>query len=620
MSNYRQPSHIAHANSVLESYYDHFKRAGVPEFGSDMLHRDGVDQWSTADIVVAHRFLSKFERPDPSKKAELTTACFDGWISFEQELGTFNFDTLPLKIKGNAYRARELLHRWFADFKIGQDVEFTPGETYMSNRGEVSVYQKLSRKSNWCVTHDAADDFIRLCYNHRSLNRCARKFFTRMTQKDAKTLFASAPEGVHAGFWCFSQRMYRDVLTLVHGSRASTVDKSNDKRRFINVEPFCNIILQRFVSQGVRIVLRQEGNDLEIGQQVHRRRISDDCATVDFTNASDSTILDVCNRLFPSRVTKYLNRYRSPMVLVNGDYHLPHKLSSMGNGFTFEIMSALLLACARVFDPHATVYGDDVIIDNSVANEFIELAHGLGYRVNCKKTFIDSSFRESCGAFFQAGYGYIECFDIHWIESDSDLIITTNKFRKMASSHKGRLSELLIGAYNALVSCVPLRFMGPAVEPPSLETWVPHSSYRKRRMRSTDFVTQWKRCETYFDFIRSHYGGDEWVLLSIPRYNLKEVSPSTRVVPDCSARYAHYMYAGRVSSDLNRNKGKWIENLYFCDPSGTLVSVGEVKRLIKRETASLARQYIFYICTAWVWLSRISGSITKTDASHVLAA
>lgn len=603
MSNLYQPKHIANANGVLESSYDYFKRAGFPEFGCDMLHCNNADTRSAIGSLIAHRIVSKFEKPNPARRAELTTACYAGWIDFEAELGSFRFDKLSSKVRSNAYKASALLHAWFKDFKLGTDVEFTPGETFTSNQGAVSVYQKLSRKHNWCVTHDAADAFIRLCYNHTGLKRCATKFFSRITQGNAKLLYASAPEGVHAGFWCFSQRMYAEVLTLVHGSRASSVDKSNEKRRFINVEPFCNIVLQRFVAQGFRACLKSVGNDLEVGQQVHRERISyASNATIDFSNASDSTLLDVCNRLFPSRVAKPLNLYRSPMVLVNGDYHIPYKLSSMGNGFTFEVMSALLLACARVFDPHATVYGDDVIIANESAIEFIELASGLGYKVNQKKTFIDSPFRESCGAFYLDGFGYITSFDIHFIEDDSDLIVTTNKFRLMAENAPDFLKVHLIGVYKALLDCVPLRFMGPPIEPESLQDFVPSVRYRKERMRSIDMVNQWKRCSTELDFLKTAYGTHAWVLLSKVKYVLSDVTKAPRTVPDLGARFAHYMYAGMVSKDQNRNKGRWIENLYFCDEIGTMISVKEVRRLINAQDYFAALEYVRYLayCVAWI--------------------
>ena len=138
---------------------------------------------------------------------------------------------------------------------------------------------------------------------------------------------------------------------------------------------------------------------------------------------------------FPAKVSRKLAQYRSPMVLIDGDFHVPNKLSSMGNGFTFEVMTILLLAIARTLDDTARVYGDDVVIHSMVAEQFVASCFDICFRVNPKKTFIHSKFRESCGAFYHDDVGYITSFDFKWCETPSDAIISCNKLLCIAQEN-----------------------------------------------------------------------------------------------------------------------------------------------------------------------------------------
>lgn len=236
---------IAQANTILETFYEEFSTLPLPRFGGDMLRDHDPRGYVVAAATIRHRFLKSFSKPDPSVKKQLTKLCNEGWIEFEQELGKFNFYAHSADSRGVVYRARELLHSWLADFKVSLTAmpEFTPGETFTSQQGYVSIYQKLRRKDAWTVTPDAADDFIRLCYNTTSLKRAAKRHMVPLTRSAKRKLNAAAPKGQsNVGFSVFRARMYGEVLTLVHGSRGSSVDKTRDKRRFINVEPLGNVI------------------------------------------------------------------------------------------------------------------------------------------------------------------------------------------------------------------------------------------------------------------------------------------------------------------------------------------------------------------------------------------
>lgn len=584
---------VAKANEILGAFYGQLQHRSLPAFGSDMLLSDDSRNSTIVGATIAHRFISKFQKPNASTRSLLTRECYRDWVDFDEGLGLYDFNSQSSRSRGQLYRARALIHEWVGKFKIplsGVDIEFTPGETFVSSQGYVSVYQKLKHKKNWTVTYDAADDFIRLCYNTLSLRRCAKKHMAHLSRHEYTNLYREHSASNCVGLAVFAARMYAEVLTLVHGSRGSTVDKNNSKRRFINVEPLGNVILQRIVALQIRHILKGVGNDLEIGQAVHQVRIAQsDVATIDFSNASDSVVLAVCKLLLPASLFTYLDRYRSPMVLVDGCYFMPNKLSSMGNGFTFEVMTLLLLAVARTLDDTSTVYGDDVIISNAFADEFVEVAQAMCFKVNKQKTFIKSPFRESCGSFYLDGYGYITCFDIHYCETPQDVIINTNKFWLMARKDHC-LKEFCVAVYEALVSCVPPCCLGPTegASRDNLSSYAYSSSYRRARMRSTSDVKLWKNVQEVVAQYASehHYNVRDVVLTYVPRLQPDLGSPSSSQLMDQGAKYASYLYGGRVSDDVIRNSGKWVYNLHLLLPSGLLVPFKSCNQRYSENVAS----------------------------------
>ena len=108
----------------------------------------------------------------------------------------------------------------------------------------------------------------------------------------------------------FSQLLKNHVFTVVDGARGSSVPKNNETDRFINVEPLFNMILQRIIAAELRKVLHFYGNSLEnqingnyeiSAQDVHKIMIANNLfATIDFSNASDSVILQVVQQLVPA--------------------------------------------------------------------------------------------------------------------------------------------------------------------------------------------------------------------------------------------------------------------------------------------------------------------------------
>jgi len=153
------------------------------------------------------------------------------------------------------------------------------------------------------------------------------------------------------------------------------------------------------------------------------------------------------------------------------NYYVINKVSSMGNGFTFDLMTVVLTALTRSLDSTSTVFGDDIICQNSVADDVVSNLQVAGFRVNLDKTNINSSYRESCGAYFIDGHGYVTTFDIRWVNTMHDLIVTLNKVAILSNIY-GEPYETLRAA---IWSCVPLSLLGATTKKLVVNTGRPPS-------------------------------------------------------------------------------------------------------------------------------------------------
>jgi hypothetical protein len=98
---------------------------------------------------------------------------------------------------------------------------------------------------------------------------------------------------------------------------------------------------------------------------------------------------------------------RSPFGTLDGDSIQYEKISSMGNGYTFAVESALFTsivygvtrAIQGSFDRNDfAVYGDDIVVRKSLQPLMIRMLNLAGFTINHDKSFDNGPFRESCGA------------------------------------------------------------------------------------------------------------------------------------------------------------------------------------------------------------------------------
>lgn len=390
------------------------------------------------------RFFKKYQEPNSTLTSHLKQKCWDDWLEFDSSLpkNTSHFYNVFQKNPKYWFEVRRNLSQELRRISLGGNVEFSPGSTFTKSDGKNSIEFKLSGLQ-WDCTYDNFDNFAKVCYKHNALKKAARVRWNVYLRRKGWS-----PSGVNQtlyeefkgcspsklGFKIFKWKL-QHIVEFQHGSRFSSVPKNNETRRPINIEPFCNVVVQKLIGSDLRSQLKRIFEiDLDTLSDIHRKRISDNnIATIDLKSASDSISIELCRFLLPKYIFDMLWTARSPMILgSDGSYHLVNKISAMGNGFTFELMTLILTFMCRQLDASSSVFGDDIIIAKDSAQFLIERLEDVGFVVNTEKSFITGPFRESCGGNYHDSFGYIESFDFLYPEDIHDCVIIYNKTRRLS--------------------------------------------------------------------------------------------------------------------------------------------------------------------------------------------
>lgn len=211
-------------------------------------------------------------------------------------------------------------------------------------------------------------------------------------------------------------------VTEVEGSRLATVPKNETTERTIAIEPSGNMALQLGLGCYIEDVLRSIGLDIRNQQPKNKvlawvGSITDEFATIDMSSASDMFHPKLVRKLLPPGMYDAMIRIRSPRT------QLPDKrwvhlemMSTMGNGFTFPMMTLIFVALIyavrlrkggpkRYIDWNRTcVFGDDIIVPKSEVSELIDVLQGCGFLINHEKSYLSGPFRESCGGDYFNGH------------------------------------------------------------------------------------------------------------------------------------------------------------------------------------------------------------------------
>jgi hypothetical protein len=168
-------------------------------------------------------------------------------------------------------------------------------------------------------------------------------------------------------------------------------------------------------------VLRSIGLDISTQQPKNKAlarcgSITNGLATIDLKSASDCVSPELVSLLMPPKWTSLITTVRSPTTTLPGGEVLKlNMVSTMGNGFTFPLMTLLLVSliygfrCTRggprlfIDWSETAVFGDDIIIPAHEYSGFCEVLQAAGFLVNHEKSYSDGPFRESCGGDYYNG-------------------------------------------------------------------------------------------------------------------------------------------------------------------------------------------------------------------------
>ena len=212
--------------------------------------------------------------------------------------------------------------------------------------------------------------------------------------------------------WLFHEWLFKET----NYCEFSTVPKSAVTDRSIAKEPTLNVYLQLGVDSFLKGRLKRRwGIDLHSQRKnqalAMNASIFGEDVTIDLKGASDTVAMMVAYLLLPLEWVLLLDDLRSKEILIprrfaggKSDEIRPlHKLSAMGNGFTFVIETVIFAALSRYVmrrqnnKGNLSVYGDDIVIDRKASKPLMDLLVLCGFMINEDKTFVSGPFRESCG-------------------------------------------------------------------------------------------------------------------------------------------------------------------------------------------------------------------------------
>jgi len=212
---------------------------------------------------------------------------------------------------------------------------------------------------------------------------------------------------------------------VVKGSRATTVEKNDQIRRMIAVEPTGNMFFQQGLMAMMYQRMRKFKLDVELLPDMHKNRamissITSHEATIDWSSASDCVSIDLLRWLLPPLWFDWCEAVRSPSITIGDQEVELNMFSTMGNAVTFPLETLVFwtMGHALILDDRSlscfpewedllecSVFGDDCIVPTRYAKSYISLMTQFGFIVNEEKSFYDDKgFRESCGGDFFHGY------------------------------------------------------------------------------------------------------------------------------------------------------------------------------------------------------------------------
>lgn len=259
-------------------------------------------------------------------------------------------------------------------------------------------------------------------------------------------------------------------FTIVPGNKVVTVPKNSKTDRTIAIEPTMNMYIQKGLGGMVRQRLRKVGvdlNDQSRNQALAREgSLTGKLVTVDLSSASDSVSWYLVQELLPPDWVTAIELCRSPRGVLPSGLFTYQKVSSMGNGFTFELESLIFWALCtsvvdylRLSDRTVSVYGDDLVIPNDAFELTKRCLSTIGFTVNLKKTHVTGWFRESCGKHYSHGLDVSPFYIRENVDTPDRLVLLANLCKNWGlTSVRYGVDERMKPVWDLVVQSVPPRY------------------------------------------------------------------------------------------------------------------------------------------------------------------
>lgn len=275
-------------------------------------------------------------------------------------------------------------------------------------------------------------------------------------------------------FRCFDALNGNDGLLEVEGSRIATVPKNETTDRTIAIEPSGNMALQLAAGRIIEQALRMIGLDIRTQQpknkaMARRGSLYGDLCTIDLSMASDRILPELVRLIWPPEWYDLLMKLRSPQMVVKRSTVQLNMISTMGNGFTFPLMTMTILMLIyanrrsrggpyRFIDWSSTaVFGDDIIVPVDEYSSLCSQLEAAGLLVNHNKSYSEGPFRESCGGDYVNGYD-VTPFYVKTLQTPSDIYVAINQMLGWLGRHylvAPRSLKYLVGLLGGKVLKVP---------------------------------------------------------------------------------------------------------------------------------------------------------------------
>lgn len=231
-------------------------------------------------------------------------------------------------------------------------------------------------------------------------------------------------------------------IRTVNGSRITTVPKNDKTDRVIAIEPLGNMMCQLAAGRYIEGALRTRGIDITNQQELNKHLAfvgsrDGSWATIDLKHASDMITPKLVRLLWPKEWYSLFCAFRSPVANIRGEDVKLNMISTMGNGFTFPMMTMTILALCKAVcgSNYVAVFGDDIIVKTSFYDDVCTTLQQAGLLVNTDKSFAAGPFRESCGGDYYSGYE-VTPFYVKSLNSSADIYIALNQVLTYCGKHQ----------------------------------------------------------------------------------------------------------------------------------------------------------------------------------------